>query len=348
MRTTLPIGFVLLLASAAALQQPEPKYASLASRVLATYAPATLESPAGAGRAALARTVSAALSEDQRERALLAIDDPERRNWTNLPPTRNERGVRLGDLNEEQLRAACDLLAGVLSDSGYREVRDIMLGDDMLLRGGQARTGFGAENFSLVLFGTLVASERWALQLDGHHLALNITLEGESLTMSPSFLGAQPADFEYRGVRKQPLREVQGAAFELVQSLDDEQRARALRSERRGDLVAGPGRDGVKLELDGLACATMSAPQRVALMRLVQSYVSVLPAPQSTQRSAELRSEIDSMVFAWSGPTANPSDVSFQLVGPSLVIDYACQDLGGDPLQHLHSIYRNPQKEYGE
>lgn len=111
-------------------------------------------------------------------------------------------------------------------------------------------------------------------------------------------------------------------------------------------LIQSDGANDQLLDLRTDPFATRSTP--LEREKLVQSYVSVLPAPQSTQRSAELRSEIDSMVFAWSGPTTNPGDVSFQLVGPSLVIDYACQDLGGDPLQHLHSVYRNPKNEYGE
>ena len=30
-----------------------------------------------------------------------------------------------------------------------------------------------------------------------------------------------------------------------------------------------------------------------------------------------------------------------------MIIEYACQDLGGRPLNHLHSMYRNPENEYG-
>ena len=61
----------------------------------------------------------------------------------------------------------------------------------------------------------------------------------------------------------------------------------------------------------------------------------------------QLRQEIDQMRFSWNGPLQPGSDVSYYIQGPSLIIEYACQDLGGDPLEHLHSIYRDPTNEYG-
>ena len=39
--------------------------------------------------------------------------------------------------------------------------------------------------------------------------------------------------------------------------------------------------------------------------------------------------------------------VSYRLQGPSLLVEYACQNLGGDPLDHLHAMYRDPTNEYG-
>ncbi|MFT5688569.1 MAG: hypothetical protein ACI8PQ_001410, partial [Planctomycetota bacterium] len=30
-----------------------------------------------------------------------------------------------------------------------------------------------------------------------------------------------------------------------------------------------------------------------------------------------------------------------------LLIEFACQDLGGKPLDHLHAMIRNPLSEYG-
>ena len=51
--------------------------------------------------------------------------------------------------------------------------------------------------------------------------------------------------------------------------------------------------------------------------------------------------------FAWRGPYDPGSDASYHLYGPNLIIEFAGQDLGGDPAEHLHSIYRDPTNEYG-
>ena len=53
------------------------------------------------------------------------------------------------------------------------------------------------------------------------------------------------------------------------------------------------------------------------------------------------------MRFLWNGELEEGSDISYRIQSPSLVIEYACQDLGGDPQQHLHTMYRDPKNEYG-
>ena len=72
-----------------------------------------------------------------------------------------------------------------------------------------------------------------------------------------------------------------------------------------------------------------------------------LPEPHATRRMAALEAEIDAMHFAWSGPIAAGSDMSYRVQGPSLIFEFAGQDLGGDPLDHLHAMFRDPTNEYG-
>jgi hypothetical protein len=61
----------------------------------------------------------------------------------------------------------------------------------------------------------------------------------------------------------------------------------------------------------------------------------------------EITHEVDAMTFSWNGNQEPGSDISYSIQGPSLIIEYACQNLGGNPLAHLHSMYRNPKNEYG-
>lgn len=341
--------FSLLLAVllvSVAFGPPGGEHPSKVSRVLATYSPAEPGSGAAAWAKA-ARTFLTSLDADLREQCALPLHDPERKKWTNVPPGATEGGVRLGDLDEDQLKLACNLLATVLSPQGYGKMRDILLADDQLLRNGKARVGFGAENFWLVLFGEPSRETPWALQLDGHHLAFNLAFEGERLTMSPSFIGTQPSAYARGDTQVVPLRGEVEDAFALINSLSSEQREVAIISPKRGRIVAGPGRDGAVPDREGVPCSSFNDDQRALLVKLLGQFVGDLPKPIAEGRMLALEAELDSMVFAWSGPVKNPSDVSYRIQGPSVIVEYACQNLGGDPLNHLHSMYRDPQNEYG-
>jgi len=347
----LPAFFLLLLLLGSAFAAPPDEYPSVASRVFATHAPRAERGERAErgdpGAAAAARAFLGSLDEELGTACRLALDNPERHSWTNVPPSPGDGGARLGDLNAEQLRLLSELLACALSPDGYAKVRDIMLADDRLLRDGEPRAGFGAAEFRIVLFGEPTAAGLWALQLDGHHLALNLTFSGDRTAMSPSFIGTQPAAYRREGEEVVPLRGQVDGAFRLVNALDQEQRARAILSARRGRIAAGPGRDGFVPDPTGLSCADLDEDQRALLRGLLRQYVGVLPAASAQARMASLEGEIDAMVFAWSGPIDNPSDVSYRLQGPSILVEYACQDLGGNPLDHLHSMIRDPKNEYG-
>ena len=319
---------------------------SVVSRVLATHRPslaaeATPESMAAAGKAFLA-----SLDAPRRARAALAVDSPERQKWTNVPPRADDGGLRLGDCEESQVQRACDLLAAVLSRQGYEKVRDVMLADDRLLPPGGKRAGFGAENFWIIVFGQPSETDLWAIQLDGHHLALNLTMRGDRMALSPTFIGTQPAVFRSGTLEIAPLRGAVDQAFAFLSALSEEQRAAAIVGPRRGQIVEGAGRDGFIAPPEGLSVKHLAAEQKTLLLGLVRQYVGDLPEPHAARRMEILTKELDAMTFSWRGPVA-AGDVSYRIQGPSLIISYACQDLGGDPLQHIHAIYRDPTNEYG-
>lgn len=155
-------------------------YASAAGAVLGTYIPALPDhSPATMARAA-SRFLDS-LNEVQTQAVRHDLASAERRRWTNSPVRGQAGGVALGDLDDTQLRAFSDLLAALLSANGYAMVRDIMLGDDLRATiDGEPNEGVGIEAFRFVVFGDPAAASRWAVQLDGHHVALNVTLDGDA------------------------------------------------------------------------------------------------------------------------------------------------------------------------
>ena len=167
------------------------------------------------------------------------------------------------------------------------------------------------------------------------------------MSMSPTFIGTQPREFKLGKDNVVPMASEAPAAFALLKSLDDKQQKIARVGDRRRNIVTAAGKDGFVPAPVGLSGKSLNANQRTALVSLLGEYIGDLPEPFAQQRLKELSSEIDKMSFAWWGPVEEEGDFSYRLQGPSLIIEYAGQDLGGDPHDHLHSMYRDPTNEYG-
>jgi hypothetical protein len=347
MKTLVLASSSFLIAAITSHADSHGAYPSLPSKVLSTYAPAKVEKHSARTMADAANAFLDSLDDTLRKQAALPFDSPEKAKWTNVPPRGPQGGVRLGDLDESQLKRACDFLAAVLSEQGYGKARNIPLADDRLLDNGKRRPGFGAEDYWLAIFGEPSPKTPWAVQLDGHHLALNLAFRGSRMCMSPSFIGTQPWQFALGDDKVVPMRGEAGAAHRLVNALTAAQKKKAVLGNKRGKMVAGANKDGFVPEPVGLPCKELSDEQRKHLAALLRQYVGDLPNPHGNRRMKQLTGEIAQMTFSWNGPLEARSDVSYRLQGPSLIIEYSCQDLGGDPLNHIHSIYRDPTNEYG-
>ena len=345
---TLSVVVISVFGSAFAQETKSDRndYVSDASFVVGTYSPETPDHSPEA-MAAAANAFLDSLSHELRGKAMHAIDSPERKLWTNLPAKKNAGGVHMEDLSQEQVKLACDLMANLFSKKGYRKVVDIMLADDQLLRGRQPRAGFGTENFAIVIFGKPSPNDPWAFQIDGHHVGVNLAINGESMTMSPSFIGTQPQGFKIAGTEFRPFENETDLAHKLVMSFSDDQIKKAVLGPSRARILTGPGRDGVVPDAKGVPCSTFSDAQKKNLMDLIGQWVNDLPPKQAEKRMKQLESEIDQMKVSWNGSKKPGSDVSYTIQSPTLIIEYACQDLGGNPLEHLHSNYRDPTNEYG-
>jgi len=223
----------------------------------------------------------------------------------------------------------------------------VCLADDTLLRNGQPRAGFGAENYWLAIFGEPSATEAWALQFDGHHIAINLAFHGERMCMSPSFLGTQPAAFDFKGENVEVMKEELSRAYDFINGLKEEHREQVVVSDQRMRLVAAAGRDGRVPEPIGVKVSALDTADILRLLLVIEAYAGVLPQPFAKRRLASLLEEVDQMTVAWGGPTAPGSDMSYRIQSPSLLIEYAGQDLGRDPLNHIHGMYRDPSNEYG-
>ena len=315
-----------------------------------------------------AQALLAALSPEEREDVHFALDDDTARsNWSNLPATFVERnGLRLGDLSDKQRRLLHDLLRASMSSQGYQKLAGVIRLDDILHDEASAAAERGergppprlieswtAENYWFAFFGEPGTEANWAWQITGHHLGANFTVAGERVGFTPLFLGAEPYEImqgPYAGWRV--LSHEADRGFELVQTLDEAQRSRAVLSpDVPRDVLAGPGRKGALEEFEGLPASDLSEAQQALLWALVEEYVANADRDAAAAQLAKIEADgLDSLYFAWMGSVESPSERHYYRVhGPSVLIEYVVEEgIGSDAANHVHSIVRDPSNDYGE
>ncbi len=315
--------------------------------------------PAGEA-AATARAVEeaneflATLSAAQRSSAMFRFDDAKQRvRWSNLPsPMFGRPGLRLGDLTTSQRASALALVAAVLSKEGYEKVLAIMEGDETLRvnergNGRGAGPAFGKDEFYISLLGNPSRTEPWMVQFGGHHLALNITIVGSHGALTPSLTAAQPAKYTLNGKTVRPLGAENDKAFAVINALDAAQQKSAILPYQVKDLVLGPGEDGKMIQPEGIKGSALRPEQQTMLLDLIAEWTGIVHETAAAARMTEIKARIADTWFAWSGPTQNGRAAYYRIQGPALVIEYAPQAMGGDPTQHIHTIYRDPTNDYG-
>ncbi len=308
---------------------------------------------------AAANAFLATLDQAHKDSVLFSFtDEAQRKRWSNLPAGIFKRaGLSLGSLSAPQRAAAMTLLSSALSRRGYEKVQQIVEADEVLKNGDSGRGGrggnvvFGRDLYYISILGRPSATEPWLVQFGGHHLALNVTINGAQGILTPTLTGAQPALYSVNGKTVRPLGQESDKALALLNSLDEGQRKQAILGFQLADLVLGPGQDGKVIQPEGLKGSSMSEAQRTMMLDVITEWSGIVHESAAAARLAELKAGLNETWFAWSGPvTAAPGQnitAYYRIQGPKLVIEYAPQTLGGNPSLHVHTMYRDPTNDYG-
>ena len=144
--------------------------------------------------------------------------------------------------------------------------------------------GFGADNYFVAFLGAPSATAPWMLQFGGHHLAINATVVGPNLTLSPSLTGGQPTRYMKDGKPIYIVETEVKQANAVLASLTPDQRKRAVVSPQRIDLVLGPGHDGQALQPEGVPVSSMTEAQKAQLLKLVEARLGILNARTAQSR----------------------------------------------------------------
>ena len=313
---------------------------------------ANLENPqtSDLSPAIAAQNMIAALDPNATTELVQVLDSKNRTRWSNLPAGifNGRSGAKLGDLDEAGNAAVWDFLRAALSQKGLQEITKIVLADKILGEtDGASRWGWGSDNFWISIYGTPSETGAWAWQFGGHHLALNVSVNGSEMILSPFFFGTEPANFEENGIQHNAMGNVPATALTFMQLLDASQRDAAIVSERPEEVYAGAGKDDVIPQQQGLLIDALDGPQAKALEQLILEFVGVMPEPAAIKRMAAIRTEFPQSYFSWHGATDGSSSIYFQFQSPSALIEFSTQGAIGADAGHYHAIYRNLSDDYG-
>ncbi|MCS5491343.1 DUF3500 domain-containing protein [Algoriphagus limi] len=307
------------------------------------------------------------LENSQREQVLVSMEDSARVTWTNLPIGLAPRnGLRYGDLGDKSKIAFHKLLSELLSSQGYLKAFAIMQVDDILhelfelkyQRGEinensiQMIRGLNWDygNYYVLLAGNPESDRNWGVKFEGHHLSLNLTVSGDEFSMTPLFLGSDPAvveETQYAGLR--PLSKEEDYGFWFVNSLNDEQKSIAtLEGKVPGDIITSPDRPQWLEEFQGIKGSDLSEAQQQILHYLIEEYIGNLNHPKANEYLAMLHAKgMDEVYFAWIGSYEPMKPHYYVIHSPDFLIEY--DNVGFlDNANHIHSIWRENGNDFGE
>jgi hypothetical protein len=323
---------------------------AVAALVALVHAVVPVRTPAERISAAAAAVI-ATLDADQQRAAMLDFGDGNRGDWHFIP--RQRRGLRIDAMSEDQRRALQSLLRATLSSQGYLKVNAIVDLEQTLRDLEIADGGSGASRvpgaYSLTFFGT-PAHDIWAWRFEGHHVSLNITVgPGESVSVTPIFLGADPATIP-EGPRQgfQILADEEDLGFELLHSMTPEQLGRVrVSTTAPPEIMLVPGADFDDLDpaQRGLEAAYMTPDQRRLLGDHVALYVNNLE-PDAARVWLDRIGAADpgQIAFCWAGGMRPGQGHYYRVTGPGFAIELDNTQNNAD---HIHTVWRDKDGDLG-
>jgi Protein of unknown function (DUF3500) len=299
------------------------------------------------------------LTPQQKKKATFGFDDKERVNWHFIPmqtedrkPTR--KGLPLQEMTAAQRQTARELLQTGTSATGFLQAQTIMSLEAILreLEKPKGRMVRNSDWYFFTVFGNPSRTGKWGWRVEGHHLSLNFTLDkGKLISATPSFFGANPATIK-QGPRQgyQTLREEVALARSLFDALDEGQKKIALQPKSFPEVEQGKAKPNVGAAR-GLAVAKMKPKQKDLLVRLVRVYAGRMPPEAARVELGRVeKAGIDKIHFAFTEEAARPGKpYTYRVQGPTFVIEFlnVQPDSGGNPANHIHSVWRNLAGDFG-
>lgn len=303
----------------------------------------------------LANAFKAQLDATQLATVQRGYSKTEAQKWSNFPEAiyRGRIGLNFGSMTSTQVQYAKALIkeaAGTTTDEGWDELQQLLNADEYLAANGGG-SDYGAANYYIALLGTPATTGTFEIQYGGHHTAFaNTYKDGVLVGATPSFRGVEPfATFTWNGKSNQPLQQEQTALSAMLTGLSSTNLTTAKLSNTYSDLVAGPQKDAAFPSTpSGVKCSTLSSAEKALVLAAIKTYVYDVDDADAATYMTKYTSELDSTYIAYSGTTAVTTRNDYvRIDGPSVWIEYSCQNgviLSGT---HPHSVWRDKSTDYG-
>ena len=307
------------------------------------------------------------LNQDQLNIVNYEFKDSTRTKWTNLPVGLAERpGLKYGEFSEESKVYFHHILTTLFSSQVYLKTTSIMHLDDILnivyetayKRKTVSKKVYeeikslkwAFENYYLSIWGKPNNEEPWGLKFEGHHISINLSIYGDEIRLTPLFLGTDPSEVQitkYSGLRV--LSKEEDYAFQLINSLSEEQKKMAILSEEvPQDIITNPNNSDRIMDYKGIKANEMNNNQKDLLNRLIMEYIGNLEIEKSRKAITRIQeSGIDEVYFAWIGSLEPKKSHYYNINGPDFLIEYDNANRIG-VANHIHTIWREKGKDFGE
>ncbi len=304
----------------------------------------------------------AQLSPEQRETTCLPIESRERELWQNSIARYERFGLRLDEIPEKLQAAAMAVVKASLSAAGYEKTHNLMKLNGFLGELVGAPRLLGEWCYQLHIFGEPSPSEPWGWQLSGHHLVITCFVLGGQMTLTPTFMGAEPRYIDKgKNAGTVVFEDEERLGLQFARNLSAEQKSKAVFADTLIPDRLPPGRhqgtDGMSfggryknnaiVPYEGICGADLYPQQRQALLDLANCYLSPLPSGPLAARMNDVERHLAETYFCWAGGMGEESAFYYRIQSPVVMIEFDHHKgvvlNNPEPEKfHVHTIVRTP------
>jgi hypothetical protein len=303
------------------------------------------EKSASAAIQEAAETFLASLDDVHLKQAKIPFKDAERENWHYTPRVR--AGLALKDMNDSQKNAGVGLVTATLSEKASYKAAQIILLEGVLAGIENDPERRDTEKYYAAVFGEPGDPEGWGFRFEGHHLSINICVVGDQVSVTPSFMGANPAvvtDGEKKGMRPLAAEEDLGRAL-AVALLESGKKAVLFNEKPPNEILTGEDRVAKQLEPVGVTAEAMSEAEREALFELITEYTGRYREEIASIDFEKIKSaELKDIHFGWAGSTKPGEAYYYRIQGPTFLIEAANVQNNAN---HIHTVWRDLEGDFG-